>query len=99
MGVTEVARSSGGLTKWFKEDWVDLGRKKKDGSYAKCGRKKASKSSKGYPKCVPKAKAARMTAAQKKSAVTRKRAKPQGVRGKPTRVSTIAKKPKRTRKK
>ena len=53
--VIEVARSSGGLTKWFKEDWVDLGRKKKDGSYAKCGRKKASKSSKGYPKCVPKA--------------------------------------------
>ena len=94
-----TTKPKGGFTKWFKEDWVDLGRKKKDGSYAKCGRKKASKSSKGYPKCVPKAKAARMTAAQKKSAVTRKRAKPQGVRGKPTRVSTIAKKPKRTRKK
>ena len=67
-----MPKSSGGLTKWFKEDWVDLGRKKKDGSYAKCGRKKASKSSKGYPKCVPRAKAASMTAAQKKSAVTRK---------------------------
>jgi hypothetical protein len=95
--VIEVARSSGGLTKWFKEDWVDLGRKKKDGSYAKCGRKKASKSSKGYPKCVPRSKAASMSASQKKSAVARKRAKPQGVGGKPTRVATIAKRKGKTR--
>lgn len=33
-----------------------------------------------------------MTKAQKKSAVSRKRAKPQGVGGKPTNVKTIAKK-------
>ena len=91
------------LKEWFgkgpKGDWVDIGAPKKDGKFQACGRAKVKGSKRKYPKCVPRAKAARMTAAQKKSAVTRKRAKPQGVRGKPTRVSTIAKKPKRTRKK
>ena len=42
-----------------------------------------------YPKCVPRSKAKSMTAAQRKSAVTRKRAKPQGVGGKPTNVKNI----------
>ena len=54
------------------------------------GRKK-----KGYPKCVPKAKAATMTKAQKASAIRRKRSKPQGVGGKPTNVKTIRKKKKK----
>lgn len=90
-----MAKPTGGLTKWFNEEWVDIGRKKKGGGYAPCGRKKASTKSKGYPKCVPKAKAARMTAAQKKSAVKRKRAKAQGVGGKPTRVSTYGRKKKK----
>ena len=39
-----------------------------------------------------------MTAAQRKSAVARKRAKPQGVGGKPTMVRTIARKKKKTNK-
>ena len=82
------------LTEWFKEDWVDISRKKKGGGHPKCGRKKASKSRKGYPKCVPAAKAAKMTKSQKKSAVRRKRAKPQGVGGKPTNVRTFARKKK-----
>jgi len=90
-----VAKPTGGLTKWFNEEWVDIGRKKKGGGYAPCGRKKASTKSKGYPKCVPKAKAARMTEAQKKNAVKRKRAKAQGVGGKPTRVSTYGRKKKK----
>ena len=51
------AKPKGGLTKWFKEDWVDIGRKKKGGGHAPCGRKKASTKRKGYPKCVPKSKA------------------------------------------
>ena len=59
------------LKKWFAEKWVDLGRKKKDGSYAECGRKDASKGK--YPKCVPMSKAMRMSAKQKQSAVRRKR--------------------------
>ena len=80
------------LKKWFKDNWVDISRKKKGGGHPKCGRKKASTSRKGYPKCVPAAKAAKMTDSQKKSAVRRKRAKAQGVGGKPTNVKTFARK-------
>ena len=87
-----MARDTEGLTKWFKENWVDIGRPKKKGKYQPCGRKKASTSRKGYPKCVPASKAASMTKSQKKSAVARKRAKAQGVGGKPTNVKTILKK-------
>jgi len=80
------------LTEWFgkgpKGDWVDISRKKKDGSHPPCGRKKASTARSGYPKCVPRAKANRMSSAEKKSAVRRKRAKAQGVGGKPTNVRT-----------
>ena len=63
-----------------------------------CGRKSARKSKRGYPKCVPAAKAARMTKAQIRSAVRRKRAVKQGVGGKPTNVRTFAKRKKRTTK-
>jgi len=83
------------LKKWFSENWVDISRKKKGGGHPKCGRKKASTSRKGYPKCVPAAKAAKMTDSQKKSAVRRKRAKAQGVGGKPTNVKTFARKKKK----
>jgi len=78
-----------GLSKWFKEKWVDISRPKKGGGYKKCGRKKAK--GKGYPKCVPAAKAARMTAAQKRSAIRRKR-KAGNPGGKPRNVSTFVKK-------
>jgi hypothetical protein len=77
-----------GLSKWFKEKWVDISRPKKGGGYKSCGRKKAK--GKGYPKCVPAAKAARMTAAQKKSAIRRKR-KAGNPGGKPRNVSTFVK--------
>ena len=64
-----------GLDKWFKQKWVDIGSKRKDGSFAKCGRSKQKKDAKRkYPKCVPLAKATRMTDAQRASAVRRKRA-------------------------
>ena len=72
----------------MKEKWVDIGALKKDGKYQPCGRKKGSK--RKYPKCVPLAKATRMTKSQKESAVARKRSKPQGVGGKPTNVKTFA---------
>ena len=83
----------GGLKEWFKQNWVDIGSKRKDGSYAKCGRSKlAADRKRKYPKCVPAAKAARMTESQRRSAVARKRAKAQGVGGKPTNVKTFTKK-------
>ena len=28
------------LKKWFEQDWVDIGAKKKGGGFAKCGRSK-----------------------------------------------------------
>ena len=84
-----------GLDKWFKQKWVDIGSKKKDGSFAKCGRSKQKADAKRkYPKCVPLAKATRMTDSQRASAVKRKRAVAQGVGGKPTNVPTFAKRKK-----
>ena len=80
-----------GLKEWFKQDWVDIGAKKKGGGFKKCGRKSASGSKRKYPKCVPAAKAASMTDSQRRSAVARKRNKAQGVGGKPTNVKTFAK--------
>jgi len=61
-----TSKPKGGLTKWFKEDWVDL----KTGKA--CGRKSASTSKRPYPACRPKAVAAKMTAAEKKSSIKRK---------------------------
>ncbi|MDB4464509.1 hypothetical protein N9033_00395 [bacterium] len=81
-------RRRSGLTKWFKEKWVDISRPKKGGGFKKCGRKKAK--GKAYPKCVPAAKARTMTAAQRKSAVRRKRAAG-NPGGKPRNVSTYVK--------
>ena len=79
-----------GLREWVKEKWVDIGSPKKNGKFQPCGRSKGS--GRAYPKCVPLAKAKKMSAAQIASAVSRKRAKPQGVGGKPTYVSTYKKK-------
>ena len=64
----------GDLKKWVDQKWVDIGAPKKDGKYQPCGRKSAKGSKRKYPKCVPLAKATRMTKGQKASAVRRKRA-------------------------
>ena len=96
-----AAKPKGGLTAWFgkgsKGDWVDIGAPKKKGKFQACGRKSTKTSKRKYPKCVPRAKAKTMTTSQIKSAVARKRAKPQGVAGKPTNVKTIVRKKKGAR--
>ena len=89
----------GGLRKWFKQKWVNIGKKKKGGGHPECG---TSGDKKGYAKCVPAAKAASMSKKEKESATRRKRAaqnkagrggKSQpGSGNKPIRVSTKAKK-------
>ncbi len=89
-----MAKPKGGLTKWFKEGWVDISRKRKGGGHPPCGRKSARNSKRGYPKCVPASKARRMTDAQKRSAVRRKR-KAGNPGGKPTNVATFVKRKKR----
>ena len=86
-----MAKKKRGLKDWFgSENWVDIGAPKKGGGFEKCGRKSAKDSKRAYPKCVPAAKAASMTKKEIASAVKRKRAKPQGVGGKPTNVKTFA---------
>jgi len=55
------------LNKWFKEKWVNIG-KKVDGKHPPCG---TSGEKSGYAKCVPAAKAAGMSKKEKESA-TRK---------------------------
>ena len=79
--------SKGGLREWVAQKWVDIGAPKKNGKYQPCGRSKGSK--RKYPKCVPLAKATRMTKSQKASAVRRKRAAG-NPGGKPTNVKTFA---------
>ena len=86
--------SKNGLDKWFKQKWVDIGSKRKDGSFAKCGRSKQKKDAKRkYPKCVPLAKARSMSEGQRRSAVARKRAAA-NVGPKPTNVKTFTKRSK-----
>lgn len=91
----EGKKPSGGLTRWFKERWVDISRKKKSGGHPDCGASAGSKARKGgkraYPKCVPASKAASMSSKQKKSAVSRKRKKGATARGKAKMVSTYTK--------
>lgn len=70
-GTNDVSKSKGGLTQWFQEKWVDLSRPKKGGGFEPCGREDARGGK--YPKCVPAARAARMTPEQIESAIRRKR--------------------------
>lgn len=92
--MTERKKPSGGLTKWFKERWVDISRKKKSGGHPPCGASAGKRSrrdgKRAYPKCVPASKAASMSSKQKKSAVTRKRKHGATSRGKAKMVSTYA---------
>jgi hypothetical protein len=84
------------LRRWFKEKWVDVGSKDKDGNHPPCGRSDAKTDSKGYPKCRPSKKVSSKTpettrgisSKEKKAMTRRKRSKPQGVGGKPTVVKS-----------
>ena len=94
-----MAKPRGGLTAWFgkgpKGDWVDISAPKKNGRFQACGRSSAKGGSKRkYPKCVPRATANRMTQAEIRSAVRRKRAAG-NPGGKPTMVKTFTKRKKK----
>ena len=45
-------KPSGGLTKWFREGWVDISRKRKGGGFMPCGRKSARNSKRGFCKIL-----------------------------------------------
>ena len=55
-----------GLDKWFAQKWVDIGSKKKDGSFAKCGRSKQKKKNVSIQNACPIAKARAMTEGQRR---------------------------------
>ena len=90
----EKTYAKSGLGKWFKEKWVDISRKNKDGSHPPCGASAGKKARKGgqraYPKCRKKSVADRMTKKQKKNAVARKR-KNYGAKGKPKKKPVMTK--------
>jgi hypothetical protein len=45
--------SKSDLSRWYKEDWVDVCTKDKKGNYAECGRSVAQLKKKDYPYCRP----------------------------------------------
>ena len=47
------------LGRWFKEKWVDISRKDKDGKHPPCGRSDSSEGA--YPKCRPSKKVSKKT--------------------------------------
>ena len=59
------------LRKWFKDKWVNIGKKDKSGKHPPCG---TSGKKRGYAKCVPASKARGMSKKEKESATRRKRA-------------------------
>ena len=88
------------LRNWFKQKWVNIGKKDKSGKHPPCG---TSGKKRGYAKCVPASKARSMSKKDKESATRRKRAAQNkagrggtsSLRGggkKPIRVSTKPKK-------
>ena len=58
------------LRKWFKQKWVNIGKKDKSGKHPECG---TSGEKQAYAKCVPASKARSMSKKQKASATRRKR--------------------------
>jgi hypothetical protein len=69
--VTILDADNENLRKWFKDKWVNIGKKDKSGNHPPCG---TSGKRRGYAKCVPKSKAAGMSKKDKESATRRKRA-------------------------
>ena len=59
------------LRNWFKQKWVNIGKKDKSGKHPPCG---TSGKTRGYAKCVPASKARSMSKKEKQSATRRKRA-------------------------
>lgn len=80
-----------GLGKWFKEEWVDIGSPKKVVAMRVVVEKKPKALKENTLNAYPKQLLIECLSQKKKSAVSRKRSKKQGVGGKPTNVKTFAK--------
>jgi hypothetical protein len=84
------------LREWFKEDWVDISKPiRKNGKivdFEACGRSEASSEEGGYPKCLPKAKAMKLTEEERLKLVARKRRAGEPTDGKPIMTSSMTEK-------
>ena len=84
------------LRTWFKEDWVDISKPiRKNGKivdFEACGRSEASSEEGGYPKCLPKAKAMKLTEEERLTLVARKRRAGEPTDGKPIMTSSMTEK-------
>lgn len=69
--LNESVYKDSGLGKWFKEKWVNISKKKNDGGYEECGRSNSDKG--GYPKCLPKSKASKLSDKERNKLINRKR--------------------------
>ncbi|MFW6219802.1 MAG: hypothetical protein ACOC33_03100 [bacterium] len=75
--IKEKVHKDSGLGKWFKQSWVDVTKKKKDGSHPTCGAS-ASKGKRkdnhfsNYPVCRPEDEAEKMTKKEKENLKKRK---------------------------
>ena len=91
---TEKEDQESGLSRWFKEEWINVCEKDGKGDYLPCGRKKASLKPKDYPYCRPLNKlpgttvktVSELSAAQILEMCKKKRSVEQGIDSKPTRV-------------
>lgn len=85
-----------GLTRWFKEKWVNVCEVDSVGNYKTCGRQYATKKAKDYPFCRPLKRISKSTPktvgefskSELKKLCKKKRSKRQGIRGKPTFIQT-----------
>ena len=92
--VHEDVHKEQGLELWFKEKWVNVCEKDKNGEYFPCGRKKASLESKNYPYCRPlnklpgtKVKTVdELSTKELENMCKKKRSLKQGMNSKPTRI-------------
>jgi hypothetical protein len=80
------------LGEWFAENWVDISRPKPGGGFEPCGRATEGMSEtdyrRRYPKCLPAARAARLSDAERRRLIERKRREglPEG--GRPQQTSS-----------
>lgn len=84
------------LREWFKEEWVDISKPIRENGkivgYEPCGRSEASAEEGGYPKCLPKAKAMKLTEADRIKLIARKRRAGEPTDGKPIMTSSMTEK-------
>ena len=85
---------TGNLDRWYKEVWVNVCEKDKNGKYIPCGRSKADMNPSNYPYCRPTYRISTNTpktisefnAKELYEMCKYKRSKPQGIKNKPTRI-------------